>query len=139
MAHVVHDQARAAGEGLAALAKLADVVRLGIVIALSDLDLLVVFCCDGAHVHLLVREDVPRRVSSIQAARTQLQLHVLRLFILARVACLVRCLVVLPSQPLLLIFHDIVGCDRGRVYSPDFLASGAILDKITFFVVIKSD
>lgn len=54
MAHVVHDQARAARERLATVTKLANVVRLKTVIALSNLDLFVIVGCYRSHVHLKV-------------------------------------------------------------------------------------
>ena len=54
MAHVVHDQARAAREGLATFTELANVVRLKTVIALSKLDLFVIVGRYRSHVHLKV-------------------------------------------------------------------------------------
>ena len=54
MAHVVHNQARAARERLATLTELANVVRLQTVIALSDLDLFVIVGRYRSHVHLQV-------------------------------------------------------------------------------------
>ena len=51
--HVVHDQARAACERLAAVAKLADVVGHRVGFALSDFDFLIVVSSNRSHVHLL--------------------------------------------------------------------------------------